>query len=86
MLQAKKHLLIIARRDGLDSIEDVGSQHLALLKHMHSLGETWARRYIDEDPTLVFRLGYHWVSDIHHICKTGTERFLIFMCSFPNTL
>ncbi|KAG0560402.1 hypothetical protein KC19_10G178600 [Ceratodon purpureus] len=57
--KAKKHLLIIARRDGLDSIEDVGSQHLPILKHMHSLGETWARRYIDEDPTLVFRLGYH---------------------------
>lgn len=51
----------MARRDGLDSIDDVRAEHLPLLKHLHSLGEAWARSYLKEDPMLVFRLGYHSV-------------------------
>ncbi|XP_024389394.1 transcription factor bHLH140 isoform X3 [Physcomitrium patens] len=58
--KSKKHLLVIARKDGLDSITDIGTQDLPILQHMHTLGETWAKQYIDEDPSLIFRLGYHW--------------------------
>jgi hypothetical protein len=54
-------LLVVARRDGLDSIDDVRAEHLPLLKHLHSLGEAWARSYLKEDAMLVFRLGYHSV-------------------------
>lgn len=52
---------MVARRDGLDSIDDVRAEHLPLLKHLHSLGEAWARSYLKEDAMLVFRLGYHSV-------------------------
>ncbi|CAM6068853.1 unnamed protein product [Sphagnum tenellum] len=65
--KAQKHLLVIARRDGLDSIEDVCIEHLPVLQHLHSLGETWATSLLKEDPSLVFRLGYHWVPSMQQL-------------------
>ncbi|CAM6008442.1 unnamed protein product [Sphagnum balticum] len=65
--KGQKHLLVIARRDGLDSIEDVCIEHLPVLQHLHSLGETWATSLLKEDPSLVFRLGYHWVPSMQQL-------------------
>ncbi|CAM6043843.1 unnamed protein product [Sphagnum compactum] len=65
--KGQKHLLVIARRDGLDSIEDVCIEHLPILQHLHSLGETWATSLLKEDPSLVFRLGYHWVPSMQQL-------------------
>ncbi|KAL5710111.1 hypothetical protein ACHQM5_020715 [Ranunculus cassubicifolius] len=57
--KARKHLLVLARKNGLDRLEDVGEQDLQLLRTMHDVGEKWAKSFCLEDPSLVFRLGYH---------------------------
>lgn len=57
--KGRKHLLVVSRQDGLDSLEDLQSSHIQLLKRMHMLGETWIQSLLHEDPSLVFRLGYH---------------------------
>lgn len=62
MLQAQKHLLVIARVDGLDSIADVHHEHVSLLKKMHDVGMKWAEKFLHENKSLLFRLGYHSVS------------------------
>lgn len=60
-MQAKRHVLVVSRTDGLDSLTDVKSEHLPLLRKMHSAGVKWAQKFLGEDPSLVFRLGYHSV-------------------------
>jgi aprataxin len=60
-MQAKKHVLVICRRDGLDSLADVKKEHLSLLRSMHSVGVKWAQKFLEEDASLTFRLGYHSV-------------------------
>ncbi|XP_042487098.1 transcription factor bHLH140 isoform X2 [Macadamia integrifolia] len=62
--KAQKHLLMLARMDGLDSLADVGTEHLQLLKTMHAMGLKWAQRFLSVDASLVFRLGYHSVCAI----------------------
>ncbi|XP_038688379.1 transcription factor bHLH140 isoform X2 [Tripterygium wilfordii] len=57
--KAQKHLLVVARCDGLDSLADVGKDHLQLLMSMHAKGLEWAEKFLHEDPSLIFRLGYH---------------------------
>ncbi|XP_052173221.1 transcription factor bHLH140 isoform X2 [Diospyros lotus] len=57
--KAKKHLLVLARCNGLDQLADVRKEHLELLRTMHAVGLKWAEKYLSEDKTLVFRLGYH---------------------------
>ncbi|KAF6170376.1 hypothetical protein GIB67_014306 [Kingdonia uniflora] len=57
--KAEKHLLVLARKDGLDRLADVREEHLPLLKTMHDVGEKWAKKFLSEDPSLIFRLGYH---------------------------
>lgn len=59
--QARRHLLVVARRTGLDSLDNVQKEHLSVLRHMHSLGEKWAVNSLKEDPSLSFRIGYHLV-------------------------
>lgn len=62
LLQAEKHILVLARSAGLDCLADVREDHLELLRKMHSMGLKWAERFLHEDSSLVFRLGYHSVS------------------------
>ncbi|XP_057742935.1 transcription factor bHLH140 isoform X1 [Arachis stenosperma] len=57
--KAKKHVLILSRTRGVDCLEDVQKEHFQLLKKMHDVGLKWARKFLDENASLVFRLGYH---------------------------
>lgn len=60
-LQAQRHILVLARANGLDSIANVHSKHLSLLTLMHSVGLKWTEKFLDENGSLSFRLGYHSV-------------------------
>ncbi|KAG5550611.1 hypothetical protein RHGRI_015531 [Rhododendron griersonianum] len=57
--KAKRHLLVLARYEGLDRLADVRKENLQLLRTMHDVGLKWAEKYLSEDKTLIFRLGYH---------------------------
>ncbi|XP_058075067.1 transcription factor bHLH140 isoform X2 [Magnolia sinica] len=57
--KAKRHLLVLARRNGLDRLADVQKEHLQLLRTMHSVGLKWAEKFLVDDASLIFRLGYH---------------------------
>ncbi|KAL6337602.1 hypothetical protein AAG906_037195 [Vitis piasezkii] len=57
--KAQRHLLVLARSEGLDCLADVGGEHLQLLRTMHAVGLKWAEKFLCEDELLVFRLGYH---------------------------
>ncbi|KAL8114870.1 hypothetical protein AgCh_021638 [Apium graveolens] len=57
--KAEKHLLVVARAAGLDQLADVRSQHLPLLRTMHNVGLKWAEKFLTENDSLIFRLGYH---------------------------
>ncbi|XP_048225868.1 transcription factor bHLH140 isoform X3 [Ricinus communis] len=58
-LQAQKHLLVLARYPGLDGLADVHEEHIQLLTTMHTVGLKWAKRFLHEDSSMIFRLGYH---------------------------
>ncbi|KAI3810954.1 hypothetical protein L1987_20643 [Smallanthus sonchifolius] len=57
--KAQKHLLVVARAEGLDWLANVSQEHLPILKTMHDVGVKWARTFLKENQSLVFRLGYH---------------------------
>ncbi|KAL6138905.1 hypothetical protein ACLB2K_064184 [Fragaria x ananassa] len=57
--KAQKHLLVVARHPGLDRLVDVCKEHIQLLRTMHLVGLKWAEKFLHDDSTLVFRLGYH---------------------------
>ncbi|XP_058214623.1 transcription factor bHLH140 isoform X2 [Rhododendron vialii] len=57
--KAKRHLLVLARYEGLDRLADVRKENLQLLRTMHDVGLKWAEKYLSEDKTLIFRLGPH---------------------------
>ncbi|KAL3531672.1 hypothetical protein ACH5RR_005193 [Cinchona calisaya] len=57
--KARKHLLVLARVEGLDCLADVHKEHLPLLRAMHAVGLKWAEKFLDENESLIFRLGYH---------------------------
>lgn len=57
--KAKKHILVISRLPGLDSLVDIQRENLPILKKMHDVGLKWAEKFCCHDPSLVFRLGYH---------------------------
>ncbi|PRQ42887.1 putative adenylylsulfatase [Rosa chinensis] len=57
--KAQKHLLVVARHPGLDRLADVCKEHIQLLRTMHAVGLKWAEKFLHDDSTLVFRLGYH---------------------------
>ncbi|KAG2552663.1 hypothetical protein PVAP13_9KG476200 [Panicum virgatum] len=65
--KAKRHVLVISRTDGLDSLADVKKEHLPLLRRMHSAGVKWAQKFLEEDASLVFRLGYHSVPSMRQL-------------------
>ncbi|XP_076900470.1 transcription factor bHLH140-like, partial [Bidens hawaiensis] len=57
--KAQKHILVIARAEGLDRLADVNREHLPILRTMHTVGVKWAQTFLKENQSLVFRLGYH---------------------------
>ncbi|KAG6521508.1 transcription factor bHLH140-like [Zingiber officinale] len=65
--KAKKHVLVVSRLQGLDSLSDVRKEHLSLLKTMHSAGLKWTRMFLKEDASLMFRLGYHVVPSMRQL-------------------
>ncbi|XP_057815325.2 transcription factor bHLH140 [Cryptomeria japonica] len=65
--KAKKHLLVVARLHGLDSLADVQKEHLPLLREIHSMGEKWVASFLQEDPISIFRLGYHSVPSMQQL-------------------
>lgn len=58
---------MLARSEGLDCLMDVREEHIQLLRTMHAIGLKWAEKFLHDDPSLAFRLGYH----------------LVFFCFFP---
>ncbi|KAK4771294.1 hypothetical protein SAY87_031826 [Trapa incisa] len=66
--KACKHLLVLARAEHLDCLSDVREEHLELLRRMHGVGLKWAEKFLQEDdPSLVFRLGYHSVPSMQQL-------------------
>uniref|UniRef100_A0A453IAM8 Macro domain-containing protein n=1 Tax=Aegilops tauschii subsp. strangulata TaxID=200361 RepID=A0A453IAM8_AEGTS len=65
--KAKRHVLVISRTDGLDSLADVKKAHLPLLRSLHSAGLKWAHKFLEEDASLKFRLGYHSVPSMRQL-------------------
>ncbi|KAJ6755701.1 APRATAXIN [Salix purpurea] len=62
--KACKHLLVLARHEGLDGLVDVHQEHLQLLMTMHAVGLKWAEKLLHEDSSMVFRLGYHLITQL----------------------
>lgn len=54
-------MLVLARQESLDGLEDVRKENLQLLQEMHNVGLKWVDRFQNEDASLIFRLGYHSV-------------------------
>ncbi|XP_057519326.1 transcription factor bHLH140 isoform X2 [Amaranthus tricolor] len=65
--KAKRHILVLARLDHLDSLEDVRQEHLKLLTTMHQVGMKWIERFLAEDESLCFRLGFHSVPSMRQL-------------------
>ncbi|KAK6120241.1 hypothetical protein DH2020_045932 [Rehmannia glutinosa] len=64
---AQRHVLVLARADGLDSIADVRREHVSLLKTMHAVGLKWTEKFLDENKSLSFRFGYHSVPSMRQL-------------------
>ncbi|XP_078160370.1 APRATAXIN-like protein isoform X1 [Carex rostrata] len=65
--KAKKHVLVLSRLNGLDCLEDAKREHLPMLRSMHSAGVKWVNKFLSEDPSLYFRLGYHSVPSMRQL-------------------
>jgi aprataxin len=52
---------VLSRHEGLDCLADVRKEHLHLLRTMHDVGLRLAEKFLQEDASLIFRLGYHLV-------------------------
>ncbi|CAH9105278.1 unnamed protein product [Cuscuta epithymum] len=65
--KAQKHLLVLARVEGLDRLSDICKLHVPLLNTMHAVGLKWAEMLLDEDESLIFRLGYHSVPSMRQL-------------------
>ncbi|OIW01556.1 hypothetical protein TanjilG_10838 [Lupinus angustifolius] len=65
--KAKKHVLVLARTRGLDCLADAQNEHLQLLKNMHDVGLKWVEKFLHENASLVFRLGYHSVPSMRQL-------------------
>ncbi|KAL8196717.1 hypothetical protein R6Q57_024560 [Mikania cordata] len=65
--KAQKHLLVVARAEGLDRLADVTQEHLPILRTMHDVGMKWAHSFLQENQSLVFRLGYHSVPSMRQL-------------------
>ena len=76
ILQARKHLLVLARHKGLDQLADICKEHLQLLKTMHAVELKWADKLFKEDAWMIVRLGYHSVRIIS--CSTVPCYYVFF--------
>ncbi|XP_019084608.1 PREDICTED: transcription factor bHLH140-like isoform X5 [Camelina sativa] len=65
--KARKHVLVLARQESLDGLEDVRKENLQLLQEMHNVGLKWVDRFQNEDASLIFRLGYHSVPSMRQL-------------------
>ncbi|GFQ03513.1 transcription factor bhlh140 [Phtheirospermum japonicum] len=65
--KAQRHVLVLARADGIDSIADIRREHVSLLKKMHDVGLNWVEKFFNEDKSLLFRLGYHSVPSMRQL-------------------
>lgn len=65
--KACKHLLVLARHEGLDCLADVHQEQLQLLMTMHAVGLKWAEKFLHDDSSMVFRLGYHSVPSMRQL-------------------
>lgn len=70
-MQARKHLLVLARIDDLERLADVHKEHLPLLNTMHAVGLKWVEKFLNDNESLVFRLGYHSVCNYSNILVTS---------------
>ncbi|XP_062095061.1 transcription factor bHLH140 isoform X2 [Humulus lupulus] len=57
--KARKHLLVLTRFESLEQLADAHEEHLPLLRKMHNVGLRWTETLLQEDASLIFRLGYH---------------------------
>ncbi|KAM7265451.1 hypothetical protein ACFE04_003134 [Oxalis oulophora] len=67
IINAQKHILVLARCEGLDCLADASKEHLSLLMTMHDVGSKWAEKFLNKDPSLIFRLGYHSESSMRQL-------------------
>ncbi|KAL2509968.1 transcription factor bHLH [Forsythia ovata] len=65
--KAQRHLLVLARGEGLNRLADVRREHLSLLKTMYAVGLKWTEKFLDENKSLAFRLGYHSVPSMRQL-------------------
>ncbi|CAK7343852.1 unnamed protein product [Dovyalis caffra] len=65
--KAQRHLLVLARFEGLDRLADVRQENVQLLMTMHAVGLKWAEKFLHEDSSMVFRLGYHSVPSLRQL-------------------
>ncbi|XP_077239326.1 APRATAXIN-like protein [Tasmannia lanceolata] len=65
--KAKRHLLVLSRMDGLDRLADVRREHIQLLRKMNSVGLKWAEKFLCDDASLIFRMGYHSVPSMRQL-------------------
>lgn len=65
--KARKHVLVVARQENVDGLEDVGRENIKLVEEMHNVGMKWVKRFQDEDASLIFRLGYHSVPSMRQL-------------------
>ncbi|XP_021769673.1 transcription factor bHLH140-like isoform X1 [Chenopodium quinoa] len=65
--KAKRHILVLARLNGLDGVGDVCQEHLQLLRTMQQVGIKWTERFLQEDESLIFRLGFHSVPSMRQL-------------------
>lgn len=72
-------MLVLARQESLDGLEDVRRENLQLLQEMHNVGLKWVKRFHDEDASLIFRLGYHSV-------RSKSLKFFVSLGVFIQTL
>lgn len=67
---------MLTRYEGLDCLTVVRKEHLNLLRTMHDVGMRWVEKFLQEDASLIFRLGYHSVLTV------STLMYLMYFSSF----
>ncbi|XP_078436435.1 APRATAXIN-like protein isoform X2 [Wolffia australiana] len=65
--KAKKHVLVVSREENLDSLADVERKHQPLLRKLHEAAMRWTSKFLEKDPSLTFRLGYHSVPSMRQL-------------------
>ncbi|KAK6943166.1 hypothetical protein RJ641_028543 [Dillenia turbinata] len=65
--KAKRHILVVARKQGLACLADACEEDEVLLRKMHAKGLEWIQKFLLEDKSLIFRLGYHSVPSMRQL-------------------